>query len=159
MPPPTLTIRRSLVDPDLDLTAGDTREAQSGVEPWLDAEGRQVFPLPLPELTCDPDVFVPTQGSYLMWKHIYNEGIGRDQRCLDMGCGTGILSVQLALNGAQHVTALDIQEEAVANTLTNAFRNRVADNISGAVTEYTLSSLRKSMTSSWLACIRYRPIH
>ncbi len=52
-----------------------------------------------------------------------------------MGCGTGILTVQLALNGAEHVHAIDIQSQAVANTLANAFRNGVADRVSGAVVD------------------------
>jgi hypothetical protein len=43
--------------------------------------------------------------------------------------------VQLALNGAEHVHAIDIQREAVANTMTNAFRNGVADRVSGAVVD------------------------
>ena len=40
--------------------------------------------------------------------------------------------MQLALNGAEHVHAIDIQRRAVANTLANAFRNGVADRVSGA---------------------------
>src|SRR5581483_660691 len=42
-----------------------------------------------------------------------------------------ILSVQLALNGARSVHAIDIDRNAVANTLANAFRNGVADRVSG----------------------------
>ena len=57
------------------------------------------------------------------------------QRCLDVGCGTGILAVQLALNGAAHVHALDIDDRAVANTLANAFRNGVADRVTAATVD------------------------
>jgi cyclopropane fatty-acyl-phospholipid synthase-like methyltransferase len=60
------------------------------------------------------------------------EGIGAHQRCLDIGCGTGLLTAQLARNGAAHVHAIDIDEAAVKNTLTNAFRNGVADRVSAA---------------------------
>ena len=115
------------------------RTAPGGQEPptalpvnrWQDAKGRQVYPLPLPSIVVDPDVFVPTQGSYLIWKFLYNEAVGADQRCLDVGCGIGILAIQLALNGAASVTAMDIQPEAIENTMTNAFRNGVADKITG----------------------------
>ncbi len=62
-------------------------------------------------------MFVPTQGSFLIWKYLYREGIGAHQRCLDIGCGTGLLAVQLARNGAAHVHAIDIDAAAVKNTL------------------------------------------
>src|SRR5215204_4048106 len=102
---------------------------------WLDVKGRDLFPLPVPEISVDEGVFVPTQGSFLLWKHLFDERLGNRQRCLDIGCGTGILTVQLALNGAAHVHAIDIEERAVANTLANAFRNGVADRVSGAAVD------------------------
>jgi S-methylmethionine-dependent homocysteine/selenocysteine methylase/SAM-dependent methyltransferase len=98
---------------------------------WADDQDRLLYPLPFPEIACDPDVFSPTQGSFLMWKHLFRAGVGKGKKCLDVGCGTGILTVQLALNEASHVHAIDIQPEAVANTLANAFRNGVADRVSG----------------------------
>ena len=99
--------------------------------PWLDRHGRVVNPLPFPKLTVDDGVFVPTHGSYLCWKYLFGERIGDGQRCLDVGCGCGILSVQLALNGAASVHAIDIDRDAVANTLANAFRHNVSDKVSG----------------------------
>ncbi len=104
-------------------------------EPWADERGRVLFPLPFPEIVCDPGVFRPTQGSFLIWKHLFSSGVGQGKRCLDVGCGTGILTVQLALNGASQVQAIDIQREAVANTLTNAFRNGVSERVSGKVVD------------------------
>lgn len=98
---------------------------------WLDDRGRALDPLPLPQLTIDPDVFVPTQGSFLCWKYLFSGAVGEGKTCLDVGCGCGILAVQLALNGARHVHAIDIDRNAVANTLANAFRNGVADRVSG----------------------------
>jgi S-methylmethionine-dependent homocysteine/selenocysteine methylase/tRNA1(Val) A37 N6-methylase TrmN6 len=101
------------------------------LEPWLDERGRRVYPLSMPELIVEPDVFVPTAGSFLIWKHLYTHGIGEGARCLDVGCGTGLLATQLALNGAAQVHAIDIDKRAVANTLSNAFRNGVAERVSG----------------------------
>jgi S-methylmethionine-dependent homocysteine/selenocysteine methylase/SAM-dependent methyltransferase len=113
---------------------GDTDDAspdEPAPRPWLDRQGRVVNPLPFPKLTIDEGVFVPTQGSYLCWKYLFSEGVGAGKRCLDVGCGCGILSVQLALNGAAQVHAIDIDRDAVANTLANAFRNDVSDRVDG----------------------------
>ena len=98
--------------------------------PWTDEQGRSLFPIPFPELVCEPGVFTPTEGSLLVWKHLTQNATGRDQRCLDVGSGTGLLAIQLALNGAASVDAIDLQRRAVANTLANAFRNGVADRVS-----------------------------
>jgi S-methylmethionine-dependent homocysteine/selenocysteine methylase/SAM-dependent methyltransferase len=107
-------------------------EAGNGrpVPRWADARNRPLFPLDFPEITVEPGVFVPNQSSFLVWKYLYQEGVGAHQRCADIGCGSGLLSVQLARNGAAHVHALDNDPEAIRNTLTNAFRNGVADRVS-----------------------------
>jgi S-methylmethionine-dependent homocysteine/selenocysteine methylase/SAM-dependent methyltransferase len=94
-------------------------------EPWTDSRDRRLYPLPFPDLAVDPGVQPPDEASFMVWNHLFREGIGAHQRCLDIGCGTGILGVQLALNGASHVRAIDVDRRAVANTLTNAFRNGV----------------------------------
>jgi S-methylmethionine-dependent homocysteine/selenocysteine methylase/SAM-dependent methyltransferase len=99
---------------------------------WADARGRSLFPLDFPDILVEEGVFTPTQGSFLVWKYLFQEGIGSHQRCLDIGSGSGLLTVQLALNGAVHVHAIDIDRTAVDNTLTNAFRNGVADRVSAA---------------------------
>ena len=116
---------------------GEEREAAAGQKaipalPWEDSHGRSMFPLDMPEIDVDEGVFVPTQGSFLAWKYLHREEIGAHQRCLDIGCGTGLLTIQLARNGAAHVHAIDIDEAAVKNTLTNAFRNGVADRVSAS---------------------------
>jgi S-methylmethionine-dependent homocysteine/selenocysteine methylase len=121
---------------ELPSDVGESVEFATPVaEPWTDAHGRALFPLDFPDLKVDPGVFVPTQGSLLVWKYLFREGVGAHQRCLDIGCGSGLQSVQLARNGAAHVHAIDIDEAAVSNTLTNAFRNGVADRISAAAVD------------------------
>ena len=107
----------------------ETRVSQQPVSPWTDERGRSLFPLEFPDIVCEPGVFVPTQGSFFMWRHLFKEGIGADQRCLDVGCGTGLLTVQLAFNGAKHVHAIDLEELAVANARASALRNGVADRV------------------------------
>ncbi len=104
---------------------------ETPVRAWVDDRGRPLYPLPFPELVVDPGVFVPTQGSFLVWKHLFETGIGEGASCLDVGCGCGILAVQLGLNGAASVHAIDIDPRAVANTLANASRNGVAERVTG----------------------------
>ncbi len=42
-----------------------------------------------------------------------------DQRVLDMGCGTGVLGIAMAKQGAKHVVAIDIDDLSVTNTREN----------------------------------------
>jgi S-methylmethionine-dependent homocysteine/selenocysteine methylase/SAM-dependent methyltransferase len=119
--------RRGGLD-DLDRN-GDGAGLRTPPEPWTDGRERRLFPLPFPDLAVDPGVHPPDEASFMVWRYLFREGVGAHQRCLDVGCGTGILAVQLALNGASHVRAIDVDRRAVANTLTNAFRNGVDDRV------------------------------
>ncbi|MGC9359013.1 MAG: 50S ribosomal protein L11 methyltransferase [Anaerolineae bacterium] len=56
----------------------------------------------------------------------------RGQRVLDVGCGSGILSIASALHGATHVDAIDNDRLAVTATRENVTRNQVADLVSVA---------------------------
>ena len=103
----------------------------------VERQGRHgPLPLPLPELAIEEGVFVPTQGSFLVWRHLFRAGAGKGKRCLDVGCGCGILAVQLALNGAEHVHAIDIDRSAVANT--SATPTATASAIASAATRRPL---------------------
>jgi len=48
-----------------------------------------------------------------------------EMRCLDLGTGSGILSIAAALLGARPVLAVDIDEQAVANARENVAHNRI----------------------------------
>jgi S-methylmethionine-dependent homocysteine/selenocysteine methylase/SAM-dependent methyltransferase len=122
---------RKRARPTFDLDGEPTTPELDEAEPWVDERGRNLHPLPLPELELSDGVFAPTQGSFLVWKHLFATGAGKGQRCIDVGCGCGILAVQLALNGAESVHAIDIDRNAVATTLANAFRNGVERRVTG----------------------------
>ncbi len=117
--------------PSLPVIREQPSEPEPEPSPWLDDRQRVLYPLAFPDLTVDPGVFAPTQGSFLCWRYLFSQNIGNGKSCLDVGCGSGILAVQLALNGARHVHAIDVDRNAVANTLANAFRNGVANRLSG----------------------------
>ena len=59
--------------------------------------------------------------------------VGPGTRVLDVGCGSGVLSLAAAALGAERVVAVDIDPEAVEVTTANAVRNGV----DGAVTAST----------------------
>jgi ribosomal protein L11 methyltransferase len=48
-------------------------------------------------------------------------------RCLDLGTGSGILSIAAALLGAESVLAVDVDEVAVVNARENLARNAIAE--------------------------------
>lgn len=52
----------------------------------------------------------------------------KDKRVLDMGCGTGILSIMTAKVGAREVTGIDIDDWAFNNAMENIGKNDI-DNI------------------------------
>ncbi len=99
---------------------------------WTDRRGRPLAPLLFPDLVAEPGVAAPSNASLMAWRYLSDQAIGAHQRCLDVGCGTGILGIQLALNGASHVRAIDIDERAVRNTESNAHRNGVGERMTAA---------------------------
>ncbi|HSI92547.1 MAG TPA: homocysteine S-methyltransferase family protein, partial [Jiangellaceae bacterium] len=111
------------------------RPAPARTPDWADDHDRTLYPLPVPELTLHPNVFAPTAGSFTVWRHLFNERIGTGKRCLDIGCGAGLQTIQLALNGAAHVHGIDRESAAVEYTLINAFRNGVADRVTAAAAD------------------------
>ncbi len=104
-------------------------------EPWVDDRGRSLYPLRVPELVADRSGADPTPSSFLLWRHLFQHRIGEGRRCLDVGCGTGLQAIQLALNDAQHVHAIDVDPLAVEDTLTNAFRNGVDARVTAATVD------------------------
>lgn len=49
------------------------------------------------------------------------------QNVLDMGCGTGVLGIAMAKGGAEHVTAIDIDDMSVENTRLNFSLNDISN--------------------------------
>lgn len=72
-----------------------------------------------------PNVYSPVifPGAKLQKKIPVKQG----DRFLEIGCGTGVFSVIAALDGAEVVYSIDINPDAVANTLLNAETHGVSD--------------------------------
>lgn len=77
-------------------------------------------------LEQDPAVFVPTSTSELIANTLKIEP---GEVVIDLGCGSGFLSVLAAKCGASKVYAVDIMPEAAALTWRNAKRNGVESRI------------------------------
>lgn len=60
--------------------------------------------------------------TYMMLENLLQEDI-KDKAVLDMGCGTGILSILCEKLGAKNTLAIDIDEWCFINTLENKERN------------------------------------
>ncbi len=66
----------------------------------------------------DPDVYPPCDDSILL---IQSLEVSPGMKILEIGCGSGVVSIHAALEGAR-VTAVDINPKAVELTRTNAKR-------------------------------------
>ena len=76
---------------------------------WISPSG-ELFKIEVP-----PTVYPPREDTDLMAKAILNLGPGKGRKCLEIGCGSGVLSI-LASRQGWKVTACDINPFAVACT-------------------------------------------
>ncbi len=74
------------------------------------------------QLDVRPEVYAPAEDTFLLLSAIE---VGEGERALEMGCGSGILSMHMAKAGAS-VTAADLDENAVAATRNSAMMNGLA---------------------------------
>ena len=56
---------------------------------------------------------------------ILEKNINKDDKVLDIGCGSGILSIASILLGAKSCTAIDIEENSVKTAIENALKNDI----------------------------------
>lgn len=79
------------------------------------------------EIVIEPGMAFGTgnhETTSLMIAEILKEDL-EGKKVLDMGCGTGILSILASMRGAETITAIDIDGWAVKSTLENAAYNQV----------------------------------
>ncbi len=73
------------------------------------------------DITEDPDVYPPSDDSILL---IESLTITKDEKVLEIGCGSGVVSIHCAVNGAV-VSCGDLNPHAVELTRKNALKNGV----------------------------------
>ena len=85
---------------------------------WKSPSGEQI------EVSIPPTVYQPREDTDLIAKSIMNLGPGKNRNCLEIGCGSGVLSIFASRQG-WNVTACDINPFAVAATRGSAEENLV----------------------------------
>ncbi len=81
------------------------------------------------EIVINPKMSFGTghhETSYLVIKYILSTDF-KNKTVLDMGCGTGILSILASMCGAKKVCAIDIDEWAYNNSLENITLNNISN--------------------------------
>lgn len=58
---------------------------------------------------------------------LLEESLNSGDRVLDLGCGSGILSIGAMLLGASEITAVDIEQNAVETAIENAGKNNIPE--------------------------------
>jgi methylase of polypeptide subunit release factors len=74
-------------------------------------------------------VFAPTHAAKLVIKAIGNDEFEKDKKALDLGTGTGVFAIYLALNGYKDVLAVDRHKTSLECAEKNAKLNNVEDKI------------------------------
>lgn len=74
------------------------------------------------------NVYAPREDSFLLAHALENER--NAERALDLGTGSGVIGLQLALNGAKNITVADVAGEALIlaqkNFRRNGFRRKIS---------------------------------
>ena len=81
-----------------------------------------------------------------IWK-LYFSGKVLNKTVIDMGAGTGRLSIPLILLGAREAVALDVDEDVVMELMSNAKVFNIMDKIHIVLCDATYSPLRKTGSS------------
>ncbi len=114
------------------------------------------FPTATYEIIINPRMAFGTgnhETTYLMVKAILGIELN-DQIVLDMGCGSGILSILASMKGAREITAIDIDEWSFNNTLENAELNKInnikvllgdADLLSDQIFDTILANIQRNI--------------
>ncbi len=105
------------------LTVGKRLLIKPTWEEVADPDGRRILEID-PASSFGTGQHHTTQLCLAMLEGVLQEG----DRVLDLGCGSGILSIAACLLGASDATAVDIAENAVCTARENATQNHISEN-------------------------------
>jgi len=75
---------------------------------------------------CPKDVYFPSEDSYFLAENI---SIEKNKTVIDVGCGSGIQSLNALMQGASKVVALDLNEKAIEATKKNCKKENFGEEI------------------------------
>jgi len=106
------------------------RPMQFGDNLWIYPSGYDIPDDNSVKILLDPGLAFgtgthPTTALCLEW---LDQNPPRDLSVIDYGCGSGILAIAAAKLGAKHITATDIDPQAITATHDNMQRNQISDN-------------------------------
>lgn len=76
------------------------------------------------------EVFMPNDAGLFFWEtlhHAFADHLSPETRALDLGCGSGLVAMGLALSGCRHLTASDVNPAHVAYAREHFARNVPVD--------------------------------
>ena len=96
------------------------------VPPWLAASRDPARTIIIePEMAFGTGEHQTTRGVVRLLPHVIRAG----DRVADLGAGSAVLAIAAAKLGASHVTAIELDHDAIANAEENVVRNGVADRV------------------------------
>ncbi len=103
------------------LTVGEKLVVKPSWEDYSDGDGRTI-------LEIDPASSFGTgqHNTTQLCLELIEKNLCNGDRLLDLGCGSGILSIAAVLLGAEKVTAVDISQNSVETAKENASKNNIS---------------------------------
>ncbi|MCR4336099.1 MAG: methyltransferase [archaeon] len=90
-------------------------------------QNNSVFLFRNEKYSCSKTVYYPSEDSYFLAEYIK---IAKNSFVIDVGCGSGIQSINALMQGASKVTAIDLNENALESTKNNCKQAGFAKKIS-----------------------------
>lgn len=105
-------------------TIGEKLAVKPSWEDYIGDDGRKI-------LEIDPASSFGTGQHHTtrLCLELLEKSVREGDKILDMGCGSGILSIAAMLLGAESAAAVDIEENAAATAQENARKNNIADEV------------------------------
>ena len=108
---------------------------------WFDFTDLNIMRIEEIPFAVSKSVYPPREDSWLLAQSIPKIG---GKKCLDMGCGSGIQTAAMLLNGAERVTSVDKHEDALS-----AAKQNLSSHFDLNKVEFVISDLFQNIKGSY----------